>query len=112
MLKSSQSTKHPLDSQGVWCQIIRRPASGRPALFLDRDGAMVEDTGYLCRADDVVVILGAAEVIAAANRQSVPVIMVTNQSGIGRGYYSWAEFKSVQDAIVDSLASEGARIDA
>ena len=73
---------------------------------------MVEETGYLCRVDDIVVIPGAAEVIAAANRRNVPVIMVTNQSGIGRGYYSWAEFKSVQDAIVASLASEGARIDA
>ena len=39
-------------------------------------------------------------------------IMVTNQSGIGRGYYGWAEFKSVQDAIIASLAAEGARIDA
>jgi D-glycero-D-manno-heptose 1,7-bisphosphate phosphatase len=38
--------------------------------------------------------------------------MVTNQSGIGRGYYGWAEFKSVQDAIVASLAVEGGNIDA
>src|ERR1700751_443834 len=112
MLKSSQSAEHPLDSEGVWCQILRRPAPGRPALFLDRDGAVVEDTGYLRRVDDVVVIPGAAKVIAAANQRSVPVIMDTNQSGIGRGYYGWAEFKSVQEAIVASLASEGARIGA
>jgi len=112
MLESSQSTEHPLDSQGVWCEVLQRPAPGRAALFLDRDGAIVEDTGYLRRLDDIVVIPGAAEVIAAANRRSVPVIMVTNQSGIGRGYYGWAEFKSVQDAIVASLATQGARIDA
>ena len=112
MLKSSESADHPLDSQGVWCQILRRPVASPPALFLDRDGAVVEDTGYLRRVDGIVIIPGAAEVIAAANRMSVPVIMVTNQSGIGRGYYGWAEFKSVQDAIVASLASEGARIDA
>src|SRR5262249_32873154 len=59
-----------------------------------------------------VVIPGAAEVIAAANRRTIPVIMVTNQSGIGRGYYGWAEFKSLQGAIVASLAIEGANIDA
>src|SRR5262249_43011180 len=112
MLKSSQSAEHPLDSQGVWCQILRRPPPSRPALFLDRDGAVVEDNGYLHRVDDIVVLPGAAKVIAAANRRSVPVIMVTNQSGIGRGYYGWAEFKSVQDAIFASLAIEGARIDA
>lgn len=112
MLKSSQSAEHPLDSQGVWCQILRRPAPGRAALFLDRDGAVVEETGYLCRVDDIVVIPGAARIISTANRHGIPVVMVTNQSGIGRGYYSWAEFKSVQDAIVASLAIEGANIDA
>jgi D-glycero-D-manno-heptose 1,7-bisphosphate phosphatase len=112
MLKLRDSAEHPLDSQGVWCQILRRPVPGRPALFLDRDGTVVEETDYLRRVDKIVVIPGAAEVIAAANRQSVPVIMITNQSGIGRGYYGWAEFKSVQDAIVASLAIEGARIDA
>src|SRR5262245_61929462 len=111
MLKSRGSAEHPLDSEGVWCQIIRRPTPGRPALFLDRDGAVVEETGYLCRVDDIVVIPGAAEVIAAANQRSIAVIMVTNQSGIGRGYYGWAEFKSVQDAIIASLAIEGAKID-
>jgi len=110
MLKAR--AEHPLDSQGVWCQILRRPVAGRPALFVDRDGTVVEETDYLCRVDDIVVIPGAAEVIAAANRRSVPVIMVTNQAGIGRGYYGWAEFKSVQDAIVGSLATEGANVDA
>src|SRR5262249_61259521 len=103
-----QSTEHPLDSQGVWCEVLQRPAPGRAALFLDRDGAIVEDTGYLRRVDDIVVIPGAAEVIAAANQRSVPVIMVTNQSGIGRGYYGWAEFKSVQDTFAASRATDGA----
>jgi D-glycero-D-manno-heptose 1,7-bisphosphate phosphatase len=112
MLTMSRSSEHPLDAQGVWCQILRRPPPGRPALFLDRDGAVVEDTGYLRKVDDIVVIAGAAEVIAAANRRTVPVIMVTNQSGIARGYYGWDEFKSVQDAIVASLAIGGAGIDA
>jgi D-glycero-D-manno-heptose 1,7-bisphosphate phosphatase len=112
MLKSSQSAEHPLNSEGVWCQILRRPAPGRPALFLDRDGAVVEDTHYLHRVEDIRIIPGAGKVIAAANRRSVPVIMVTNQSGIGRGYYGWTEFKSVQDAIVASLAGGDAMIDA
>ncbi len=112
MLKPSETAEHPLDSQGLWCQILRRPPTGRPALFVDRDGAVVQETGYLCRVEDIVVIPGAAEVIAAANRRGVPVVMVTNQSGIGRGYYGWTEFKSVQDAIVASLSCEDAYIDA
>ena len=112
MLKSRRSAEHPLNSEGVWCEVLQRPAGGRPALFLDRDGVIVQEAGYLHRIEEIHVVPGAAKVIAAANKQSIPVIMVTNQSGIGRGHYGWAEFKSVQDAIVASLATEGARIDA
>src|SRR5262249_22731177 len=96
----------------VWCQILRRPPPGRPGLFLERDGTIVEDTGYLCRVEDIAVIPRAAKVIAAANDSNVPVIMVTNQAGIGRGSFSWTDVKLVQDAIVASLAAEDARIDA
>ena len=59
-----------------------------------------------------MLIPGAANVIAAANKRSIPVVMITNQSGIGRGYYTWNEFKSVQDAIIALLAAEGAAINA
>jgi D-glycero-D-manno-heptose 1,7-bisphosphate phosphatase len=110
MLKSRQSDS--VNSEGIWCQILQRPAHGRPALFLDRDGAVVDETGYLHRVGDIRVIAGAAKVIAAANQQSVPVIMVTNQSGIGRGYYGWPEFASVQAKIAALLAAQGATIDA
>jgi D-glycero-D-manno-heptose 1,7-bisphosphate phosphatase len=58
------------------------------------------------------MIPGAAGVIAAANKYSVAVVLVTNQAGIGRGYYGWAEFKAVQQAIIAALAAEGARLDA
>jgi len=112
MLKSRRSAEHPLNSEGVWCQILRRPAPGRPALFLDRDGAIVQETEYLHRAEDIRMIPGAAKVIVAANRRSVPIIMVTNQSGIGRGYYGWPEFASVQAKIAALLAAQGATIDA
>jgi D-glycero-D-manno-heptose 1,7-bisphosphate phosphatase len=108
----TRSAEYPLNSEGVWCQIFRRPAHGRAALFLDRDGVVVEETGYLCRATDVIVIPGAIDVISAANKRGVPVVMVTNQSGIGRGYYGWSEFKSVQDALIATLADRDAKIDA
>jgi D-glycero-D-manno-heptose 1,7-bisphosphate phosphatase len=112
MLELSRPAGLPLDAQGVWCEILRRPARNRPALFLDRDGAVVEETGYLCRIEDVHVIAGAAEVISAANQRNVPVVMITNQSGIGRGYYDWSAFRSVQDAIIATLYSAGATLDA
>jgi D-glycero-D-manno-heptose 1,7-bisphosphate phosphatase len=112
MLKSRGAAEHPLNSEGVWCQILRRPPPGRPALFLDRDGAIVQETEYLHRAEDIRIIPGAAKVIVAANRRRVPIIMVTNQSGIGRRYYGWPEFASVQAKIAALLAAQGATIDA
>jgi len=66
----------------------------------------------LCRVEDIIMIPGAGAAIAAANNHGVAVVMVSNQAGIGRGYYGWAEFQTVQKAIVAVLADDGARIDA
>jgi len=104
--------EYPLNSEGLWCEVLGRLTVGRPALFLDRDGAVIEDTGYLCRVEDIVMIRGASSVIAAANKHGVGVVLVTNQAGIGRGYYGWSDFKRVQQAIAEILAGEGARLDA
>ena len=59
--------------------------TGRPALFLDRDGVIVEDTQYLGRAQDVRMLAGAGEAIARCNTLGIPVVLVSNQSGIARG---------------------------
>lgn len=99
------------DGVGTWCE-INRVFAGVPALFLDRDGVIVEDVDYLDRPDRVRLIAGAAAAIAACNAAHVPVVMVTNQSGIGRGYYSWHDFAAVQDAIKAMLAKENAHLDA
>src|SRR5262249_12292519 len=107
-----RATEPPLNTEGVWCEVLERPAGGRPALFLDRDGVLVQEAGYLHRIEEIRIIPGAAKVIAVANKRRIPVIIITNQSGIGRGYYGWAAFRSVQDTIVASFATEGARIDA
>ncbi len=105
----------PLEADGVWCQVLRpeQAASlrGRPALFLDRDGVLVEEVGYLHRPDDVRQIPGAAAVVAAANRAGLPVAAITNQSGIGRGYYGWSEFQATQARISADLAAKGAALD-
>ncbi len=104
--------KHPIDAEGVWCEIRAGAQRCGAALFLDRDGVVVADTAYLRRVEDVAIIKGAAAVIAAANRRGVAVVLVTNQAGIGRGYYGWDEFVAVQNAIAVRLETEGARLDA
>ena len=98
---------------GMWVRVsMARLAQSRPALFLDRDGVIVEETDYLCRAADTRLIAGAAEVIAAANAARIPVIELTNQAGIGRGYYGWNEFLEVEGEIARLLALHDAHIDA
>jgi D-glycero-D-manno-heptose 1,7-bisphosphate phosphatase len=84
---------------------------GRPALFLDRDGVLVEETGYLHRAEEVRLIPGATAAVAAAARAGLPVVLITNQAGIGRGYYGWAEFQAVQEKIAADLAAGGGAFD-
>ena len=81
------------EALGIWiCASATATADPRPALFLDRDGVIVEDPGYLCRPGDLRMIPGAAQVIGSANGRGIPVVEVTNQAGIGRGYYTWKEF--------------------
>lgn len=74
-----------------------------PCLFLDRDGVVVEEVGYLHRAEDVRLLPGAAEVIAAARDRGWAVGLVTNQAGVGRGYYDWTAFAAVQTVIAEHL---------
>jgi D-glycero-D-manno-heptose 1,7-bisphosphate phosphatase len=102
----------PIDSEGVWCEVRSSSRGGDAALFLDRDGVVVEEVDYLCSAEDVVVVPGAVEVIHAANRKNIPIVLVTNQGGIGRGLYGWSEFLAVQNTICSLLESQGARLDA
>ncbi|RAK64458.1 D,D-heptose 1,7-bisphosphate phosphatase [Phenylobacterium kunshanense] len=84
----------------------------RPALFLDRDGVLNEDLGYVYRWEDFRWIPGAMETIATFNRAGWLVIVVTNQSGVGRGYYTEDDVHELHRRMQADLAEAGARIDA
>ena len=84
----------------------------RPALFLDRDGVLNEDRGYVARWEDFRWIPGAKDAVAAFNRAGWLVIVVTNQSGIGRGYYTEAAMHDLHARMAEDLAAAGGRIDA
>ena len=101
-----------IDSDGLWSQILNRSqgAGRKAALFLDRDGVVVEEVHYLHQPEDVSLIPGAAGVIKKANSRGVPVFLITNQAGIGRGHYGWREFIAVQEKVMGDLAAEGAFI--
>ena len=85
----------------------------RPAVFLDRDGTLNVDTGFVRRAADVALIPGVARAIARLNAAHVPVVVVTNQSGLGRGIMSSAEYVAVRDRVAELLRDQaGAHVDA
>lgn len=101
-----------IDDVGLWCACGEGDFSARPALFLDRDGVIIVDTAYLARPQDLRLIEGAAAAIARCNRCDIPVVVVTNQSGIARRYYGWDDFAAVQAALTAALAGSGAHLDA
>ncbi len=100
---------------GMWAQVTDSGYStheARPALFLDRDGVINEDVGYLHEPAELQLIPQAAEVIAQVNSLGIAVVVVTNQGGIGLGYFGWPEFVVVQDHMAALLAEAApARID-
>jgi D-glycero-D-manno-heptose 1,7-bisphosphate phosphatase len=84
----------------------------RPAAFLDRDGVINVDHGYTFRPEALQLTPTAAEGIRLLNAAGYLVIVVTNQSGVARGYYGTAEVEAFHDHMQAALATEGARIDA
>jgi len=86
----------------------RRP---RAAVFLDRDGTVIDDAHYLSRPNQVRLISGAANAISRLNAASVPVVVISNQSGVGRGFFSHNEMLAVQRRVEKLLAERGARLD-
>ncbi|CAN5886094.1 HAD family hydrolase [soil metagenome] len=83
----------------------------RPAVFLDRDGTIIEDTGYLADPGAVRLLPGAAHAIARLNDAGMPVIVVTNQSGIARGLLDEADYAATARRLEELLAAAGARLD-
>jgi D-glycero-D-manno-heptose 1,7-bisphosphate phosphatase len=96
---------------GLWAE-QRTATRGGPALFLDRDGVIVEEVRYLSRVEDVRLTPDAGDLIRLVNSIGFPVVVVTNQAGVGRDYYRWGDFRMVQDEIHRLLALEGAHVDA
>ncbi len=88
-----------------------RAETGRRAIFLDRDGTIVEDPGFLHQPGRVRLLPGAAEAIHQLNQAGWLVITVSNQSGIARGLYDATDYQAVQRRLVELLAAHDARLD-
>jgi D-glycero-D-manno-heptose 1,7-bisphosphate phosphatase len=87
------------------------PGRGIPAVFLDRDGTLNVEKNYLHRIEDFEFIPGAFEAVRGLNRAGFRVFVVTNQSGVARGYFDLGDVERLHRHIVDRLAENGGRID-
>jgi histidinol-phosphate phosphatase family protein len=82
------------------------------AVFLDRDGTICRDVHYMSRPEQLEILPGVAEGIKLLNNLGVKVVVITNQSGIARGYFTEEDLKRIHERMLDELSKAGARIDA
>ena len=111
---TASPSNRPIDVDGIWRELRAAPlsAADRGALFLDRDGTIIELVHYLHDPAEAQPVKAAGQLVAAANRCGIPVVLVTNQSGIDRGYFGWDDFAAVQTRVDRDLANAGGRLDA
>ena len=83
----------------------------RPAVFLDRDGTINEQMGYINHISRFHLLPGVGEAIRSLNDREIPVVVITNQSGLARGYFPESLLDEVHDLMQRLLNDQGARID-
>jgi D-glycero-D-manno-heptose 1,7-bisphosphate phosphatase len=94
-----------------WRCILPETSATRPAVFLDRDGTVSEEVGYLNHASRFRIFSFAAAAIRRLNEAGIPAVVVTNQSGVGRGYFPESLVREVHDRMAKELAAQGAKLD-
>ena len=75
----------------------------KPALFLDRDGVLIQDKHHLRDPDEVELCPGAKSLVETAHAMGWPVVVITNQSGIARGHFTWEAYEEVSQRLQDLL---------
>ena len=88
------------------------PGTGRPAVFLDRDGTLIEEVHYLSDPARLRLLPGAAGAVRALRAGGFACVIVTNQSAIGRGMITEAQLHVIHDELNRQLAAQGAAVDA
>ena len=82
------------------------------AVFLDRDGTLIEEKGYIYRPEEVRLLPKAVEAVSYLKSLGLKVVILTNQSGIGRGFYTEADYRKVMAYLFNLLGGRQAAVDA
>jgi D-glycero-D-manno-heptose 1,7-bisphosphate phosphatase len=91
--------------------LCRKLADVNRAVFLDRDGTLIAEKNYLSRSEDVMVFPGAAAALQRLQEAGFKLFIVSNQSGVGRGYFTLADVERVNRHLADILAADGVRFE-
>src|SRR5579859_4395302 len=97
-------------TQNRWKGKIKRLRK-RPAVFLDRDGTLIRDMNYLNRLSQIRLFRGAAEAVQKLRNGGYRVLVVTNQSGVARGYFTESFVRRTHRRIQSLLRAKGTRVD-
>ncbi|MGD1060601.1 MAG: HAD-IIIA family hydrolase [Methanomassiliicoccales archaeon] len=95
----------------VICGLVERSLFGRSTVFIDRDNTIAKDVPYCPRPEDMELLPGAGEAIKKLNDAGLLVIVITNQSGVDRGYFSEKTLNSIHEKMKADLAKKGAKVD-
>ena len=82
-----------------------------PAIFLDRDGTIIEDRNYISQPEEVVILPGAVAALEKLHKADLKLFIVSNQSGVGRGYFSIAEVQKVNEHICQEFSRKGVKFE-
>lgn len=107
-MKNMTDSSHPDPA----ADLVDTAPGGMSAVFVDRDNTLIDDPGYLRDPENVRLLDGVAEALIRLRDAGYPVIVVTNQSGIARGYLSEAELEAIHKRMTDLLHARGAQVDA
>ncbi len=89
---------------------LAKDHSKRAALFLDRDGVVIKDKNFISNSKDVELEYGVLNLFKLLNNLDIPIIIITNQSGISRGYFGWEDYLTVSESMVNKIGEDNTLI--
>ena len=101
-----------INKQNIWAEkITRKKFFNTPCLFLDRDGVLIDWKNSLMKISEAKIIKGCEKIIKECNNKDIPVILITNQGGIGIGLHSWKDFALIQKKLLNQLLKKNTKVD-
>ena len=100
-----------INKQNIWAEkITRKKFFNTPCLFLDRDGVLIDWKNSLMKISEAKIIKGCEKIIKECNNKDIPVILITNQGGIGIGLHSWKDFALIQKKLLNQLLKKNTKV--